>query len=162
MPQELNKQVLGLEDYAMWFKKKHSSPMRTQEIGKICRDANKEIMRLIVEKGFKFYMPEGLGTLRVSRRNKVSWNVNQGNGVLVPMTKYVDWKRTKDTGVRVFLENEHTNGYYYRFLWQRYKRNFRFKALYTFIPSRENKRKLAKILKDPDRTIDYLAEFNGI
>lgn len=57
-----------------------------------------------------------------------------------------DWKATKETGKPVYLLNEHSNYFKYRFFWSKKDCLTLNKGKYQFIASRQNKRNLAKII----------------
>lgn len=65
-----------------------------------------------------------------------------------------DWKATKETGNPVYLLNEHSNYYKYRFFWSKKNCLLINKSKYQFVASRENKRNLAQIIKS--KVKDYI------
>ena len=64
-----------------------------------------------------------------------------------------DWKATKETGKPVYLLNDHSNYYKYRFFWSKKDSLLTNKTKYQFIDSRDNKRNLAQIIFN--KTKDY-------
>lgn len=65
-----------------------------------------------------------------------------------------DWKATKETGKPVYLLNEHSSYFKYRFFWSKKNCLLTNKSKYQFVASRENKRNLAQIIKN--RIKDYI------
>ena len=65
-----------------------------------------------------------------------------------------DWKATKELGKPIYLLNEHSNGWKYRFFWSKKDSLLTNKTKYQFIASRDNKRDLCKIIKN--RIRDYI------
>lgn len=57
-----------------------------------------------------------------------------------------DWKATKETGKPVFLLNEHSNYFKYRFFWSKKDCLLTNKTKYQFVASRDNKRNLAQLI----------------
>lgn len=57
-----------------------------------------------------------------------------------------DWKAARETGKPVYLLNEHSNYYKYRFFWSKQGCLLSNKGKYQFIACRDNKRELAKII----------------
>lgn len=57
-----------------------------------------------------------------------------------------DWKATRETGKPVYLLNEHSSYYKYRFHWSKKGCLLTNKGKYQFIASRQNKRDLAQII----------------
>ncbi len=109
---------------------------------KILKEANIAIVDKILKESEEIKLP-GVGRVRI-RKKKMSFKDTAG--------LRINWKATKASGVKVYHTNDHRNNYRYRFFW--YKQAIKGIKPYAFIPSRENKRKLAKILLN-DRSIDY-------
>ena len=57
-----------------------------------------------------------------------------------------DWQETKRLGKPVFLLNEHSNFFKYRFFWSKQGCLLTNKSLYKFVATRANKRNLAQII----------------
>ena len=57
-----------------------------------------------------------------------------------------DWKATKETGKPVYLLNEHSGMFKYRFFWSKKNCLLINKSKYQFVASRQNKRDLAQII----------------
>lgn len=57
-----------------------------------------------------------------------------------------DWKATKESGKPVYLLNDHSNYFKYRFFWSKKDCLLTNKTKYQFVASRDNKRTLAKII----------------
>ena len=151
---------------ARWYeyrKGRHGKFVPLRVYTKICADFNSEIMRSILEDGFKFYMPYGIGMLDIQRTNKVSFGYDKTkpDGSIMVAKGNVNWVETKKLGHYVFHENQHTNGYNYRFVWSRPGRSFKYKSVYKFHPFHKSKKRLGDILKDPNRSIDYLGTQHG-
>lgn len=73
--------------------------------------------------------------------------------------KKIDYGVFLKTGDRVTHFNEHTGGFRMRISWVRKGVVLANVKYYSFIPERLNfKRALAKILKSPNRTVDYFDE----
>lgn len=64
----------------------------------------------------------------------------------------IDWAATKKAGKKMYHLNEHRGGHRYRFYWLKNVLDNR--GFYSFIPTRQNKRALAHILKT-DFSTDY-------
>jgi hypothetical protein len=112
--------------------------------GKICDEFNKEIMDEILINSSEIKLPIRMGSLRVK---KTKMNFTDKN------TLRVDWQASKKFNKRIYHLNEHTGGYKYRFYWSRgIIKNI---TAYSFIPTRTNSRRLASILKDNNRELDY-------
>jgi hypothetical protein len=55
----------------------------------------------------------------------------------------------------VFHENDHTNGEFYRHLWDKTTSIVKYKSFYKFIPSRQYSRLIKEMVSDPNRTVFY-------
>lgn len=107
---------------------------------------NKGLSKAIMEDSEVVRLPFRLGILYIQKKkqyyNKDSkyYNLN------------IDWVNTRKAGKRVFHLNEHTGGYYYKWMW--YKRGAGVKNVryYKFVPNRTNKRGITQLLK---RGVDY-------
>lgn len=64
-----------------------------------------------------------------------------------------DWKATKELGKPIYLLNEHSNGWKYRFHWSKQNCLLSNKSKYQFVATRQNKRDLAQIIFN--HTKDY-------
>lgn len=112
---------------------------------KVINEFNKQISEEIVNNAYTFKLPLGLGSIFIDKKIKKN------------KTSVVDWKTTKvlweeDDEYKaskklVYELNSHSDGYVMKWKWgkSRYK-NFHVQ-LFSFIPTRYNKRYLAKQIK---------------
>lgn len=112
----------------------------------ICQEFNKSICKYILEESGEFQLPYRLGSLRIKKTKMDYDKINH----MRP-----DWKKTKEVGKTVYHLNDHTDGYRYRWAWNKSSVVTVGKKLYSFYPTRTNKRELAKLLKDDNNNIDY-------
>lgn len=106
----------------------------------ICKEYNQIMMSLIIDQGYFFKLPYKLGLIRI-KKNKPNLNKT---------------KLKPDFGLYIKSEgkfknkhlNEHTGGYYCRFYWSKINALIVNKGPYSFIPTRQNKRYMAKLLKE--------------
>lgn len=113
-----------------------------EEFQRISYQINKEIVNYILEEVGEFKLPLYMGKLRI-RKGKLNLNKPP-----------LDYKHYNSTGEKVYLLNEHRNEFIYGFYWQ--KGRIANRTAYKFVSTRENKRRLGKILKT-DFTKDYLS-----
>ena len=90
-------------------------------------------------------MPYGLGLIQVGKYKPKEYNSKSLS---------VDYKSSKDLGVRIYHLNAHTDGYKYRLYWSKIPRTFpdRYKYQLGFV--RQNKRKLAQLIFNKQDYID--------
>ena len=112
---------------------------------KVCEEFNKKICKYILEDAGEFQLPYRLGSLRIKKTKMDYGNKNH----MRP-----DWKKTKELGKTVYHLNDHTDGFRYRWAWNKSNVVTVGKKLYSFYPTRTNKRTLAQLLKE-DKNVDY-------
>lgn len=106
----------------------------------ICEDFNKMIMTDIIEEGYFFQLPYRLGIIRIKKRQVDLNNLKSNFGLF------------NEENIKTKYLNEHSGGYYCRFYWnKRVDTIVRNKTAYSFIPTRYNKRYLAKTIKEKGR-----------
>lgn len=130
----------------------------------IIKDFHREVMRMIIEETFTWNMPFRMGTIRV-RKKKQTYGFDQ-NGNLYTNSIPIDYKATKEmwkTNERarlehkkIYITNEHSNGYKVTFHWSKKKAMCHGIREWQFIPTRTNKRQLAKCFKE-NPNMDYYA-----
>lgn len=99
---------------------------------------NKLVSKAIIEDGFMFKVPYRIGTIRIKKRQN---NLDR----LKP-----DWStyNVSNQEIKNKYLNDHTDNWYARFYWSKSKDSIiKNKTLYSFIPTRDNKRYLSKLLK---------------
>lgn len=99
---------------------------------------NKLVSKAIIEEGFIFKVPYRIGTIRIKKRQN---NLTR----LKP-----DWStyNVSSQEIKNKYLNDHTNNWYVRFYWSKSKDSIiKNKTLYAFLPTRDNKRYLSKLLK---------------
>lgn len=110
----------------------------------ILYDYFKIISDSIILKAADVKLPSQLGTIFVRKRKFKPYRRNLN----------VDFKSTNELGKTVLHMNEHTNGYSFMFKWEKRNMAFRASTLYQLVMSRDNKRRLAKCIKN--KTTDYI------
>lgn len=141
----------------------HVFNLSSKEHSKVLNLFNKKVSSKILEDAFEFILPYRLGTLRIKKyKNKLKLDKD---GQLMKHKLRPNWKATKELWEKnedakdikkiVYHLNEHTNGYNYKWHFSNHRSNCPNKSSYSFIPTRENKRTLAKLLLDELRVIDF-------
>lgn len=98
----------------------------------------KHIADELVLKSVTFRLPFRLGNITVVKHKPSYKSIKN-------MT--MDWFKSKELNRQVREFNEHSNGYVYRFHWDRKTCILDNKTIYRFQPSRVNKRLVAKLVK---------------
>ncbi len=141
--------------YKLFREENPSSTVKGTEFHKIAEDFNKEVVHKMVYEAFKFVMPGRLSFIRVRKRKVRLWLDKKGR--LETKHLKIDYKATKELWAEdedaakkkkaVFHLNEHTEGYYARFFWDKYRCVVRNKYVYVFEPCRAAQRMLAAGMK---------------
>lgn len=99
----------------------------------VCANVNKRISEKMLEgKSFKF--PNNLGIFYI-RKRKLNFDKLKFNYALF-----------NKTGQKSFFLNEHSRKFYAKWYWEKIACRIPGHTLYSFIPSRENKRALAQVM----------------
>ena len=140
------KRDYGCRDVYKFYKKNTIKELQSdyKVFRDVCDSYNKELINKVLDKSAEVKFLVRLGFFRVK---KTKMNFSDKN------TLRIDWKRSKEFKKRIYHMNEHTGGYKYRFYWK--KGAVKNITAYAFIPTRTNARRLASILKDEDRELDY-------
>jgi hypothetical protein len=99
----------------------------------------------VLEKSREIRLPARMGYVSVIKKRPFK---TQRHGM------NVDFKSTNELGKTILHLNEHSDGYRFRFLWRKNEMLIKNKTMYEMRMSRENKRKLAYIIKN--RLFDYV------
>lgn len=142
----------GLYDAYKFYKGKNCKPTVTkEEYSKICQLFNKKISDKIISESYEFKIPFGLGYLRI-KGNKSKIRIKDGR--IDPNRMPINWPETKKiwaelynwpnisseefTAIKhkkyVFFTNEETDGYIYRWYWDKRTSNFKNQSVYNFRP----------------------------
>ena len=133
-----------------------------------------EVINLLIYDNIEFTFPGRLGNLRVLKfRNKFKLN-KEGN--LDKRKLRPNWKATKDLWKKiyagksweeitaldnkpiVFHENKHSDGYNFKWYWDKLTCTVPNHTAYSIDISRKNDRKLAKALQDEDNDLNYYTQ----
>lgn len=128
------------------YKKSNDTPVDRKTFMRVLNAINIEFIRMIVEEGKEIRMPY-LSTLSI-RKTKNS------------KTKAFDYNHFNLTGEKVYIENEHSDGYRAKFHWKKSGCKVPGKTVYAFKPARDNSRALAKEMKKFNGHSKYI-ESNG-
>lgn len=153
---------LTLDDYYKDFCERYPKYKLTrQQFGKLVKDYFTSIAAAIIENNLEYRFPEKMGTIKVIKKKR---NIRIYNGKKYGMP-FVDWAATrkyweenpkaKEKGIVIRHMNSHTNGYYYRYYYNKKVAKFRNANLYGFVVARKWKRHLAACLKDETLHIDF-------
>lgn len=155
----------GLGDVYKFFVEKYGNSYNIKSFDFIqtCHKLNAEVVRLMIFDKREFFIPANLGGWRIKRR-KTKFRLDK-NGDLKTTHLPVDYQATKalwnnDPKAKkdkrlVFIFNDHTDGYRFKFWWDKRTSRVRNQSAYYIKPSRANSRLLAKAVKDPNCSLDF-------
>lgn len=110
----------------------------------VLRTFNESFRDYVLETGDRCKLPYGFGDFTISKKLTRRYKLVDGvEKIALP----IDWQKSRARGKRVYLFNDHTEGYRFRWYW--FKDNLRLRgAKYlVFKPARTCSRKLAQMLK---------------
>jgi len=158
-----NAEFKSTEMYNFYRVKYPDMKISKQKFTAICRAYNTFIMTEMVTNGVEFYLPFRMGTLSVRKYPTRPILINN-NKVLVSHLP-VDWVATKayweknpkarEEKKLIRLSNEHTNGYRYKFYWDKRTCLTHNQTHYSFMAARQWRVALAKVLKDENITTAF-------
>ena len=142
----------NLRDSYKSYKKSTVNPVGIKLYLEIAQGFIKFLMNLVLE-GNEIVLPARLGTLAVfGRVQKLKIEDGKVKGLSPNWAKTKElWKISEDAKNRkqlVYNSNEHSDNRRYKFLWSKRRSVVENKILYTLIMTRENKRNLAKRIKE--------------
>jgi len=165
----------NLRDAYLWYLADTTIPSEDKllykEYSQLVHKCNKKLTKLCIEESMEITFPYRTGRLRIK---KYKPNLFTHDGKFIKERLAVDYQESKRYWEKeypglemeeifkipgktyVYYNNEHTDGYKYKFLWEKYGMvNVPGKSAYRFIPTRTIKRQLATWSKSPERKNDY-------
>lgn len=125
---------------------------------------NREVMKLILYKNLLFKIPYGLGVMQIIKIKKTNIVLDDKGNIIendLVINRVATWKlwdkdpKAKAEHKYVYHLNEHTDGYVYKFRWNKYRAAVNNITSYKFNPTRSNKQWLNNILMDKDLEVDF-------
>ena len=101
----------------------------------------------ILETGEKVKLPNGLGEFGILKKKRMPSNPEKERKV---KNLPIDWPKTRLKGKYIYFLNYETEGFTFKWMWNRRPATFKYTRLWYFKPSRASSRLLAHYLKvDP-------------
>lgn len=124
----------GLTEAYKFFKTKHSHKIDIYTYKKICYEINKMICDQVLQ-GKMVSLPHGIGAIWIK---KYKMNLDKPK---------LDLHETKKQGKKIYHLNFNSDGYQVRWCWRKKHNWFKNTKFYSFHPTRDNSRRLAKVMK---------------
>lgn len=128
------------DSYLDWVEDRENYTLSRKDFIRIVTEFNKEVVKAVLE-GKEFWMPAGLGRIRIIKRKPSH---------IIRKFVNVDWPASREHGKLIFHVNEHSDGYIYRIRWDETGKIVKNGFHYYFLPCRAFKRTLAKVIKNRD------------
>ena len=153
----------GIKDFYRYYKNNADNPLPYKTFVSIWKEAAKAIMRLVIYRNHDFSVPARLGSFGI-RKLKVKIQVSE-DGTVNKNNLAVDYKASwkkwmeqypgktakeiaKIPGKKpVYHLNKHTDGYRFKFIWDKFTCNVKNQSLYSLKITRTNKQELVKAVK---------------
>lgn len=147
------------KDLYKFYKKRYDNPLDRITYMRFLTEFYTEILNLVLYNGIDYNLPARLGSLRIRKRQNVQ-KIND-DGELIHNLK-PDWKKSKELWAKkypdktpkelkliphkpiVYHMNEHTDGYYFEWHWDKLTCNVKNQTAYRFEPIRNKKREASK------------------
>lgn len=110
----------------------------------IVTDYFQHLRQKLIEEGKMIKLPYRMGNVQIIKSKPKH---------LDKRSLRIDYQATKQTGKLIFLLNEHSDMYKYRYHWEKIDMVVPNKSKYQLVATRANKRRLAQIIKN--RELDY-------
>jgi len=110
----------------------------------VIRTFNESFRDYILDTGDKCKLPFGFGDFSISKKMTKRFRMVKGQEMIALP---VDWKKSREKGKRIYLFNDHTDGFRFRWYWFKDNLRLRGSKYLVFKPSRTTSRKLAEYLK---------------
>ena len=110
----------------------------------IITDYFQHLRQKLIEEGKMIKLPYRMGNVQIIKSKPKH---------LDKRSLRIDYQATKQTGKLIFLLNEHSDMYKYRYHWEKIDMMVQNKSKYQLVATRANKRRLAQIIKN--RELDY-------
>lgn len=151
------------KDMYKWYKNKYENPVQYEVYMQFVKEMFTEILNLVIYNGIDYIMPGRLGSLRIRRKqnfqkldeeNKVIHNLkpNWKKTLELWEQKYPDLSAKEIKQIRnkpiVYHLNDHTDGFYFEWYWDKITSNVKNQSAYRFEPIRDKKREAAKAWKE--------------
>lgn len=117
---------------------------------KIIYTYNELFRDTILETGDKLKMPNGLGHFTINKKKLKTYKNFKNKDGKPYVNLRIDWKRTKETGKRVYHLNKHTDGFNYHWYWIAKDARFFLAEIWNFGACREASRLLGSYLTRPN------------
>lgn len=102
-------------------------------------------MTYILETGEKIKVPHGFGALSINKKKTTRYFEDSVTGkkhCILP----VDWKKTKELGKKVYILNNHTDGYRCKWFWFKKEARIKMSEIWSFTPCRAHSDALCRYL----------------
>jgi hypothetical protein len=155
----------GICDLYKFYKNsfvKKDNGITESQYKEVIKHFNEAISNTIVEKSYEYRLPYRLGYLRIKKHK--TRLILDADGKLKTSHLKPNWKKTKELWKNnkeaeknkkiIYHTNKHSQGFYYKWYWDKTVCNIKNSSVYSLIVSRTNTRKIAQAIKN-NKNLDY-------
>ena len=106
---------------------------------------NEEYRNYILETGAKVRFLQGFGEFSINKKKRKKYKTLPDGREFINLP--VDWKKTKEKGKIIYNLNNHTDGYFFGWMWFKKSARFRQSSFWYFKPSRITSRLINHYIK---------------
>ncbi len=156
---------ISITDFFKYYKaKKVTKKEYTSSIcNKIIKEYHKRLMEKMRNENFIYRFPYGIATLRIKKYKRKIKLLPNGN--VDPKSLTINWKATRDLWKEdlemknkkkfIYYTNIHTDGYQYKYYFDKTTTRLGNMSTYHFKATRFNTRQLGELLMNTNRKVDY-------
>lgn len=132
------------ETYDRFMAEHPGSTLTFKQFKEIIYMWNEMFMTSILDTGEKAKLPYGFGHITINKKKTTRYF--EGKDGVKHCILPVDWKRTKEEGKKIYILNNHTDGYRFKWFWFQSEAKFKKAEIWRFKPARKFSTLLAKYL----------------
>lgn len=130
--------MAGKHLYKEWCQEHPEISISYTEFQNVIYTFNEGFRDHLLETGLKGKLPWGFGDFVVSKKKPLTKKKLKDGKEIIALP--IDWKKTREKGMKIYHLNTHTEGYKFRFKWMIKTRRFKYSEVWTFKPSRISSR----------------------
>jgi|688.fasta_scaffold48943_11 hypothetical protein len=155
----------SISDFYKYYMKNKTTKNKYERpvCNKIIKEYHKKIMDKMRNENFIYRLPFGIATIRIKKYKKKIKLLDNGNVDTKSLT--INWKATRDLWKNnpelkekkkfIYYTNVHTDGFQYKYYFDKTTTRLKNMSVYYFNASRFNNRALGDLLLNPNIKVDY-------
>lgn len=119
--------------------------MSYRDWAKVINLYNSSFRDYMVQTGEKAKLPRGFGPFAVTGKKTVGIVMGKDGRTFTNLA--IDWQKSRKAGKKVYIMNNHTDGYRYRWHWFISESRFYMSEVWSFVPCRAMSRSISYFIK---------------